>query len=39
MTWDDDCHLFLRRVKSNSMLFGTQGWHSDRLCEVIGMAA
>jgi alkylation response protein AidB-like acyl-CoA dehydrogenase len=39
MTWDDDCHLFLRRVKSNSMLFGTQGWHADRLCEVIGMAA
>jgi alkylation response protein AidB-like acyl-CoA dehydrogenase len=39
MTWDDDCHLFLRRVKSNSMLFGTPWWHSDRLCEVIGMAA
>jgi alkylation response protein AidB-like acyl-CoA dehydrogenase len=39
MTWDDDCHLFLRRVRSNSMLFGTAGWHSDRLCEVIGMKA
>jgi alkylation response protein AidB-like acyl-CoA dehydrogenase len=39
MTWEDDCHLFLRRVKSNSMLFGTEGWHSNRLCEVIGMEA
>jgi alkylation response protein AidB-like acyl-CoA dehydrogenase len=39
MTWDDDCHLYLRRVRSNSMLFGTAGWHSDRLCDVVGMKA
>ena len=39
MTWEDDCHLYLRRVRSNAMLFGTDGWHSERLCEVIGMAA
>jgi alkylation response protein AidB-like acyl-CoA dehydrogenase len=39
MTWEDDCHLYLRRVRSNATMFGSDGWHSERLCEVIGMAA
>jgi alkylation response protein AidB-like acyl-CoA dehydrogenase len=37
MTWEDDSHLFLRRVQSNRMLFGTPAWHADRLCDIVGM--
>ena len=39
MTWEDDSHLFLRRVQSNRMLFGSPEWHADRLCDVVGVAA
>jgi alkylation response protein AidB-like acyl-CoA dehydrogenase len=39
MTWEDDSHLYLRRAKSNAMLFGTAQWHADRLCDAIGMTA
>jgi alkylation response protein AidB-like acyl-CoA dehydrogenase len=39
MTWEHDAHLYLRRVKSNSLVFGTARWHADRLCDVIGVAA
>ncbi|HEX5097108.1 MAG TPA: acyl-CoA dehydrogenase, partial [Acidimicrobiia bacterium] len=39
MTWEDDAHLYLRRVQSNRMLFGSPTWHADRLCDVVGVAA
>ncbi len=32
-TWDCDAHLFLRRAKSNDMLFGSQQWHRNRVAE------
>jgi alkylation response protein AidB-like acyl-CoA dehydrogenase len=39
MTWEDDCHLYLRRVQSNRMLHGSPAWHADRLCTVVGVGA
>ncbi|OHV43624.1 hypothetical protein BCD48_27635 [Pseudofrankia sp. BMG5.36] len=39
MTWEDDSHLFLRRVQSNRMLYGPPAWHADRLCDVVGVAS
>jgi alkylation response protein AidB-like acyl-CoA dehydrogenase len=30
--WEHDLHLFLRRVRSNSLLFGEPSWHRDRVC-------
>lgn len=38
MTWEDDSHLYLRRLRSNEVLFGSPAWHADRLCDVVGMA-
>jgi alkylation response protein AidB-like acyl-CoA dehydrogenase len=36
-TWDIDCHLLFRRVKTNDVLFGRQGWQRERLAtHVIG---
>ena len=37
MTWEVDSHLYLRRVRSNAVLFGTAVWHSDRLCDLLGI--
>ncbi len=31
-TWEHDLHLFLRRVRSNSALFGEPSWHRERVC-------
>ncbi len=39
MTWEDDAHLFLRRVRSNRALFGSPAWHADRLCDEVGVVA
>ena len=30
--WEHDLHLFLRRVRSNSVLFGEPSWHRERVC-------
>jgi alkylation response protein AidB-like acyl-CoA dehydrogenase len=34
-TWEHDLHLFLRRATSDEHLFGTTGWHHDRLAELL----
>ena len=39
MTWEDDSHLFLRRVASNRMLFGSPEWHADRICDLVGVVS
>jgi alkylation response protein AidB-like acyl-CoA dehydrogenase len=36
--WEHDLHLFLRRVRSNSLLFGEPAWHRERVC-VFGQLA
>jgi alkylation response protein AidB-like acyl-CoA dehydrogenase len=32
--WEHDLHLFLRRVRSNSVLFGEPSWHRERVYAV-----
>ena len=34
-TWEHDLHLFLRRAKVNSVLYGDSFVHRDRLCRLI----
>jgi alkylation response protein AidB-like acyl-CoA dehydrogenase len=36
--WEHDLHLFLRRVRSNSLLFGEPSWHRERVCALHDMA-
>src|SRR5277367_4517730 len=39
--WEHDLHLYLRRVRSNSVLFGEPSWHRERVCafqELAGAA-
>ncbi len=36
--WEHDLHLFLRRVRSNSLLFGEPSWHRERVCAFHGLA-
>jgi alkylation response protein AidB-like acyl-CoA dehydrogenase len=31
-TWEHDLHLFLRRVRSNAVLYGEPTWYRERLC-------
>src|SRR3984885_14344856 len=34
--WEHDLHLYLRRVRSNSLLFGEPSWHRERVCAFHG---
>jgi len=34
-TWEHDLHLYLRRATGDEYLFGTTGWHLDRLAELL----
>lgn len=34
-TWEHDVHLYLRRAKSNEVLYGTPSWHRERLCTFL----
>ena len=34
-TWEHDLHLYLRRATADEYLFGTTGWHLDRLAELL----
>jgi alkylation response protein AidB-like acyl-CoA dehydrogenase len=36
-TWEHDLHLFLRRARSNSSLYGEPSWHRERLCVEHGL--
>jgi alkylation response protein AidB-like acyl-CoA dehydrogenase len=35
-TWECDVHLYLRRAKSNQVLFGDSDWHREQLCRILG---
>jgi alkylation response protein AidB-like acyl-CoA dehydrogenase len=39
MTWEYGAHLYLRRVRTNDALYGSSGWHQDRICTLVGMGA
>jgi alkylation response protein AidB-like acyl-CoA dehydrogenase len=34
-TWDLDAHLLFRRVKADDVLFGRQGWHRQRVADLV----
>jgi alkylation response protein AidB-like acyl-CoA dehydrogenase len=34
-TWEHDVHLFLRRAKTDQVLFGDPAWHRERLVSII----
>jgi len=34
-TWEHDLHLYLRRATADEYLFGTTGWHLDRLADLL----
>ncbi len=34
-TWEHDLHLYLRRSTADEYLFGTTGWHLDRLADLL----
>jgi alkylation response protein AidB-like acyl-CoA dehydrogenase len=36
-TWEHDLHLYMRRTRTNSTLYGEPAWHRERLCEVHGL--
>jgi alkylation response protein AidB-like acyl-CoA dehydrogenase len=36
-TWEHDQHLYLRRVTTDSVLFGDPSWHRERLCQLAGL--
>jgi alkylation response protein AidB-like acyl-CoA dehydrogenase len=36
-TWEHDLHLLLRRIRSNSALYGEPTWHRERVCALHGL--
>ncbi|HEY9556572.1 MAG TPA: acyl-CoA dehydrogenase family protein [Acidimicrobiales bacterium] len=36
-TWEHDLHLLMRRIQTNSVLYGTPTWHREQLCRVHGL--
>jgi alkylation response protein AidB-like acyl-CoA dehydrogenase len=36
-TWEHDMHLYVRRVKSSSLLFGSAAQHRARVADLIGL--
>jgi alkylation response protein AidB-like acyl-CoA dehydrogenase len=33
-TWEHDAHLFVRRAKTDQVLYGDGAWHRERLCQL-----
>lgn len=36
-TWEHDLHLLMRRIQTNSALYGTPTWHRERVCALHGL--
>lgn len=36
-TWEHDLHLFMRRARTSSVLYGEPGWHRERVCAYHGL--
>lgn len=36
-TWEHDLHLLMRRIQSNSVLYGTPTWHREQVCRFHGL--
>jgi alkylation response protein AidB-like acyl-CoA dehydrogenase len=37
-TWEHDVHLYLRRAKTDQVLYGDSAWHRERLCQLLEAA-
>lgn len=37
MTWEHDLHLYLRRVSTNRVIYGSPSEHRERLCRLAGL--
>ena len=38
-TWEHDLHLLMRRIQTNSVMYGTPTWHRERICRLHGLGA
>jgi alkylation response protein AidB-like acyl-CoA dehydrogenase len=38
-TWEHDLHLLMRRIQTNSVIYGEPTWHREQVCRVHGLAA
>ncbi|MCZ7528558.1 MAG: acyl-CoA/acyl-ACP dehydrogenase [Acidimicrobiia bacterium] len=36
-TWEHDLHLLMRRVQTNSVLYGSPTWHREQVCAFHGL--
>ncbi len=36
-TWEHDLHLFMRRIRTNAVLYGEPAWHRERVCALNGL--
>ena len=36
-TWEHDMHLYLRRIKSDEVLFGDEAYHRERIARLVGL--
>lgn len=36
-TWEHDLHLLMRRIQTNSALYGTPTWHREQVCRAHGL--
>jgi len=34
-TWEHDVHLYVRRARSEQLLYGDPAWHRERLCTLV----
>jgi alkylation response protein AidB-like acyl-CoA dehydrogenase len=34
-TWDSDAHLLFKRAKQNDVLYGSRGWHDQRVADLV----
>jgi alkylation response protein AidB-like acyl-CoA dehydrogenase len=34
-TWEGDVHLYVRRAKTEQLLYGDPAWHRERLCSIV----
>lgn len=37
--WDNDFHLFLRRITADASFYGDPDWHEERLCRIHSLGA
>lgn len=38
-TWEHDLHLLMRRIQTNSVLYGSPTWHREQVCRFHGLGA